>query len=242
MIQYAYVTDKGGRAVNEDAVAAVERDGAYGFIVCDGLGGHGSGDLASAGTVQRFRNVFARGIASGETALRTFFAEAQEGLLADQERMKARNRMKTTAAALVIGGGKVYIGHVGDSRVYGFAGGEAVLQTRDHSVPEALFRAGRIREEEIRFHPDRNKLLNVLGAGEGRFRFSMEEPRKLRQFQAFLLCSDGFWEYVDEKMMCLCLRGSRNASEWLDRMTSELVRAGRGHEMDNYSAVAVWNR
>ena len=227
MIQYAYITDKGGRAVNEDAVAAVTRDGACGFIVCDGLGGHGSGDLASARTAERFRDIFARVGSPDGSFLKLFFTEAQEGLLSDQARMKAANRMRTTAAALVIEGGTVWIGHIGDSRVYGFA---------------ALFRAGRIREEEIRFHPDRNKLLNVLGAQKERFRFSAAGPMDLRRFQAFLLCSDGFWEYVDEAAMCRCLHGAKSAQDWLDSMVSELVRAGRSHEMDNYSAVAVWNR
>ena len=186
MIQYAYITDKGGRAVNEDAVAAVTRDGACGFIVCDGLGGHGSGDLASARTAERFRDIFARVGSPDGSFLKLFFTEAQEGLLSDQARMKAANRMRTTAAALVIEGGTVWIGHIGDSRVYGFADGAVVLQTRDHSVPEALFRAGRIREEEIRFHPDRNKLLNVLGAQKERFRFSAAVSGLFALFGRFL--------------------------------------------------------
>ena len=57
----------------------------------------------------------------------------------------------------------------------------------------------------IREHPDRNKLLRVLGISGDTPGFELSELQELKKFQAFLLCSDGFWEYILEKEMCALL-------------------------------------
>ena len=62
----------------------------------------------------------------------------------------------------------------------------------------------------------------------------------LKKGQAFLLCSDGFWELIDESRMCQLLESSESVDEWLDLMTAEVIKNGEGRDMDNYSAIAVW--
>ena len=99
--------------------------------------------------------------------------------------------------------------------------------------------AGEIKEKEIRHHPDRNRLLKVLGTESmGKYEESEEIVRGGRQ--AFLLCSDGFWELIDEKKMESTLRSSSTPQEWLDAMERIVIRNGRGIQMDNYSAITVW--
>ena len=56
-----------------------------------------------------------------------------------------------------------------------------------------------------------------------------------------MLCSDGFWEWIDEAEMCSLLRETDSAEEWLRRMTERVVKNAEGSDMDNYSAIAVWN-
>ena len=86
--------------------------------------------------------------------------------------------------------------------------------TLDHSVPQMLAAIGEIKENEIRHHPDRNRLLRVLGT-------EMEEPRHQKSewmekqtHQAFLLCSDGFWELINEKKMEWCLKWAKSPEQW----------------------------
>ena len=59
-------------------------------------------------------------------------------------------------------------------------------------------------------------------------------------YQAFLLCSDGFWELISEQQMGWLLRGSDSPEQWLEKMTAVVEKRGRNRSMDNYTAVAVW--
>ena len=71
-------------------------------------------------------------------------------------------------------------------------------RTADHSVPQMLLKAGEITEDQIRFHPDRNKLLRALGDAENEPKYTASETVEARGETAFLLCSDGFWEHITE--------------------------------------------
>ena len=71
--------------------------------------------------------------------------------------------------------------------------------------------------------------------------YELMAPMPLKKCQAFLLCSDGFWELIDEKEMCALLKKANSPQEWLLNM-AEIVKAnGVGRNMDNFSAIAVWN-
>ena len=63
----------------------------------------------------------------------------------------------------------------------------------------------------------------------------------MKKCQAFLLCSDGFWELIDEKEMCTQLKKANTVEEWLENMIKIVQINGEGKNMDNYSAIAVWN-
>ena len=115
-----------------------------------------------------------------------------------------------------------------------------MVRTLDHSIPQMLVMSGEITESEIRNHPDRNILLRVMGAEWDGPAYELLKPVPLRKCQAMLLCSDGFWELIDEACMCDCLKKSNSVEEWMAYM-SEIVKInGKDKDMDNYTAVAVW--
>ena len=58
--------------------------------------------------------------------------------------------------------------------------------------------------------------------------------------QAFLLCTDGFWELIEEKKMEAALKKASTPDQWIAAMQEIICKNGRGTNMDNYSAVAVW--
>lgn len=242
MIECASVTDKGQRTHNEDAIGVFSHGEISGMIVCDGLGGHGMGEVASAITVDLFGEAVNACNVIGRSFYEQFFETAQKKLLGEQKTHNAPNKMKTTAAALMIDGNHAYVGHIGDSRVYVFDQSSIIFRTLDHSVPEALRRAGIITESEIRRHPDRNKLLKVLGSSEINASGSVSEGIDLENVKAFLLCTDGFWEHISEETMCDLLNTSDSPKAWLEQMTAEAVSNGARYSMDNYSAIAVWNK
>ena len=238
-MDYQIYTAPGNREINEDCAAAAVNGSAACFVLCDGLGGHGRGEVASKTAADRFLAAFAENPSLSAERLSAAFEAAQAELLAKQEELHVLNEMKTTAVVLMTDGQSALWGHVGDSRLYLFYKNKVVLRTLDHSVPQMLVLAGEIREKQIRQHPDRNRLMRVLGSEWGERKYEISEPVSLSECQAFLLCSDGFWEYITERGMCKYLKKSNTAAEWLQLMTDEVNRNGNGADMDNNTAVAV---
>lgn len=243
MLTYAFVTDVGGRKVNEDSIGIFEKDNYQCFVVCDGLGGHGMGDAASSLVRDHFSRRF-EGITGAKHFLGMAFEGAQAELLETQRLLNAGNKMKTTAVALLTDGKKAYIGHIGDSRLYVFSKNAVSTKTADHSLPQMLVKSGEIKEEEIRNHPERNIVMRVMGTKwEEDHKYELMKPIPLKKCQAFLLCTDGFWELINEDEMCECLKDVGYASEWLIKMNNIVRKNGlsKGENMDNYSAIAVFN-
>lgn len=238
---YAF-TDVGGREVNEDSCVILENGQYSCFVLCDGLGGHGKGEVASGMVTEVFKGCFNSGVTDPENFIPETLTIAQNMLLSEQIAQNAPNEMKTTATAVLIDSenGKVYRGHVGDSRIYTFAKNKVKERTVDHSVPQMLVLAKEIKEKDIRNHPDRNRLLKVMGIEWERPQYQMEEVAELKNCQAFLLCSDGFWELIDEKQMCKLLKKSKSVKEWIHLMADIVKKNGEGKNMDNNTAIGIW--
>lgn len=240
-MQYAIITNQGSRAVNEDSVGAYLRESRGIYVLCDGLGGHGMGDEASKTVKDSFVNSFSAYEGSCSEYLANAFETAQQTLMSKQEQMHAKHKMKTTAVCLVTDEKNAYIGFCGDSRCYVFSKNKVKLRTKDHSIPQMLVESKVIKESEIRNHPDRNMVMKVMGVDWEKPMFELLEECPLKKAQAFLLCSDGFWELVDEKEMCRLLKKSDSVTQWLGSMADVVMKNGEGRNMDNFSAIAVWN-
>lgn len=236
-IVYATVTEKGERALNEDCLGVAVSPDRLGFILCDGLGGHGKGDVASRYVVEQMKEHLLHADSMEDSIMC-----AQTGLLQKQKEDHAGDSMKTTVACLTIEGKEARYGHVGDSRIYLFEKNKYIRRSIDHSVPQMLVSAGEIREKEIRHHEDRNRLLRVMGTEWEKPKYQMVDHIPLTRHTSFLLCSDGFWELIDEKMMCKTLKRAHTPEEWLSEMEKIVLANGRGTNMDNYSAIAVFIR
>lgn len=239
-LAYSFITDKGDRNENEDSVGVFENGANRCFVVCDGLGGHGMGDIASKTVVNEFERQFLAAFEMSEF-LPIAFDSAQNVLLETQAEYKAKSKMKTTCVALATDDKNAYIGHVGDSRLYVFQKNKVKYRTLDHSIPQMLALSKDIKESEIRNHPERNYVLRVMGIEWDKPMYELMPVEKLRKCQAFLLCSDGFWELIVEEDMCRLLKESATPREWLEKMAEIVKRNGADRNMDNYSAIAVWN-
>ena len=113
-------------------------------------------------------------------------------------------------------------------------------RTLDHSIPQMLVASKEIKESDIRNHPDRSMLVKVMGIEWEKPLFELMKPIPLRKCQAFLLCSDGFWELINEDEMCKCLEKAVNVDHWLQMMNDIVQSNGINVNMDNNSAIAVW--
>jgi len=236
MFAYASLTEKGSRDINEDSISLAGGAGAGFFVLADGLGGHGYGDVASGIVVACAMESFAK--KPGD--LDSCFLEGQNQLTIKQQEINARNEMKTTMVCLCISDGKAKWGHIGDSRLYHFKAGKCSERTIDHSVTQMLVAMGEIREKAIRGHADRNRLLRVMGTDWDAPKYELSEEIELTGQDVFLLCSDGFWEWITESAMEKTLKKSASPGLWLDLMEKTILKNGSGKNMDNYSAIAVF--
>ena len=73
-------------------------------------------------------------------------------------------------------------------------------------------------------------------------KYQMSDLIEISSGSSFLLCSDGFWELIEEKEMARCLKKAQTPAEWLHMMESQILQKGQGTNMDNYTAVAVYIR
>jgi len=233
----------GERDVNEDSVAVALGPSLTCYAVADGLGAHGGGDVASQTAVMAIEGLARQPWEDSAAFLSCCFQEAQRAVMAKRIEHRHTMNMKTTLTALVITAEFEAIwAHVGDSRLYRFPARRPWqwIRTQDHSVPQAMCNAGTIREKEIRFHPNRSSLLHALGMeGEDKQAAVCDAPVKLQPGDAFLLCSDGFWEWITEGQMLLHLLKTKSTEEWVKAMERQILHKGSGKGMDNYSAIAL---
>ena len=233
LLAYCY-TNRGGRDHNEDSVRCFAEAGRGVFVVADGLGGHGKGEVASAlaadalfeGCVQEDPDV---------EGLLELFQRANDRII-EEQRIPGQEEMKTTAVVLSVGEDRAVWGHVGDSRLYHFSGGELNQMTRDHSVTYMKYLGGEISYMDICHDDDRSSLLRALGKRPCKPETGQAE---LQPGDAFLLCSDGFWEYVYREEMLADLLKAETPEQWARGMLLRHIRrTPEGN--DNFSLITVF--
>jgi serine/threonine protein phosphatase PrpC len=234
--EIASLSRTGGRQANEDYADFLQTAAASCWVLADGLGGHRGGATASKTVVDAALASFRAQPAVSAAAVSDHIARAQAALLDAQRADPALSHMRSTIVVLVSTDRDAVWGHVGDSRLYHLQGGRISARTRDHSVSQALVDGGQLDEREQGGHEDRSRLLRCLGKEE-EIGATVSEPRSLCQGDAFLLCSDGFWESVDDVAVEIDLAGAEDAAGWIERMEARL---GRGRvSKDNYTATAI---
>jgi PPM family protein phosphatase len=189
------------RQVNEDSYLAIPPL----FVVADGMGGHGAGDVASRIAIEEM---------TACVALRPLFAEAVLTALEHANRQiierDEANRMGTTATGLAAleaaGGDHLMVFNIGDSRVYRLSGDRFEQLTVDHSEVQELVLAGVITREQARTHPRRNVVTRALGSDKGLLPDHWLLPAV--RGDRYLICSDGlFSELPDEAILPLLAAG-----------------------------------
>lgn len=233
-------SETGRRERNEDYILTGNIQNHYFFALADGLGGHGLGDEASHLVCETAISYYLENPHPDNQSFSIVSKLCQEQLLSRQHALHADGKMRTTLNLLCLDETTAYWSHIGDSRTYYFCDGKLIRRTFDHSVPQMLAAIGELSESQIRFHEDRNRLLRVLGVDGQTPSLEAEPPVPLHGNQQFLLCSDGFWEYISEEQMLLCLDESDNPQLWLDNMMELVYKNSRDKNTDNITVIAVW--
>ena len=231
---YKY-SDTGGRRVNEDTVAYLERDTHLVAVVADGLGGQGDGDFASQCVCGSLMRCGADGHFPSEEEISVAFEEANRELIS---RQKNNYHMKTTAVYLCVSDNRAIWAHVGDSRLYHIWNGQLCHYTLDHSASQMAVFMGQITREEIPNDTGRSRLLRAMGVEDERP--DVHDPLTLEPGRhAFLLCSDGLWEYLSDEEIVKAFSKAETVQGFVGILTL-LKHTRSSQDCDNNSAVAVY--
>ena len=246
------------REKNEDNALTIRERGLY--MVADGMGGHSSGEVASELSVESVRAFFEneatdailrdafkahRKRAKGAFMRRSFdefrlwkALEAANLHIYNTARQHEQFRdMGTTVVAAHFVGARVYIGYVGDSRVYRIRNGKIRQLTEDHSLANEYVRMKILRKEDLPRFPYKNVIVRALGLQEQVQIDTFYKEAKQGDF--FLLCSDGLTDLVEDDYIldvilsasspesaCKRLVDEANARGGVDNITAMVVKVG----------------
>jgi serine/threonine protein phosphatase PrpC len=231
------LSNRGGRDNNEDSVRYANSGEIWCFVLCDGLGGHNSGEIASRIAAEAICAEFEKKPEISEDALYKYLYYAAQALGDARESGVGGADMATTAVVLVTDGKKAVWAHTGDSRLYHIRNGEILSVTDDHSLAFLKYESGIITYDQIRTDADQSRLIGCLGTS-GVLAPDFSGEIYFESGDAILLCSDGFWELVSENDMTALLKNSPSPKRWLERML-EVLHQNETEKNDNYSVIAV---
>ena len=229
-------SSKGGRAYNEDFAGSRSMSGGGVFVIADGLGGHRHGELASKCVAD---TLLAEEPAQEDDLpvwLQQRIQCANEKLLGLQK--EKNSNMKSTAVVLAVRGEKASWAHVGDSRLYYFHQSGIAAITDDHSVAYKKYKAGEITRAQIGQDPDQPCLLRTVGSA-GHFQPDVAScSGSLAGGDAFLLCTDGVWEYMRDEEALIDLLKADSAKQWAELILLRVMERIEP-ENDNLSLITV---
>lgn len=242
-IDYAISSRIGRRERNEDACGGSLRAGAGCWVLADGAGGHGGGDVAARVALDAVLGAFEAVPEPARAASRAGVArlvhEANARVLEAQREAPALSDMRAALVTVVIDLERSLAcwAHLGDARLYLLRAGRVRRRTRDHTLVQALADAG-LLDPGAAAAVSRSVLTASLGGPEG-FEPSVAEAVAIEPGDAFLLASDGLWERLEDVRIALELARAATPADWIARLEAVVERAA-GAAQDNYSAVAVW--
>ena len=229
-------SSKGGYEINEDcADCAVYENGAA-FVLADGLGGHGNGDVASKFIVDYLTKALNGADETIDEAVLCRKIEDANAALYELKIEKAL-RMKSTVAALYLNDHGAVWANVGDSRVYYIHNNHIESVTADHSVAYKKYLAGEISRAEIGSDEDQSSLLRSLG-NEECSKIDSYSAAPIDDKDAFFLCSDGFWENVADEEILFDYLKADSAQTWAEQLLLK-VKKRMPADNDNLSFICV---
>jgi serine/threonine protein phosphatase PrpC len=231
---------QGPRKSNQDRVAYCYSRDALCMVIADGMGGHLHGEVAAQIASQFIAEAFQRNaqprIADPLKFLLESITNAHHAIVDYANVRSLLETPRTTCVACIVQDGLAHWAHVGDSRLYLVRNGRIEAQTKDHSRVQILVDAGRVREEAVAAHPDRNKIFNCLGQ-MGPPKVDLSRRVALRHGDVILLCTDGMWGPLTGRHLCEELLRAEVMQAVPKLLDMAEVRAGR--EGDNASVVAM---
>jgi len=237
-----FCSEIGKRNNNEDYIfptPGVATDTCRLFLVCDGMGGHEGGEVASKTITEAIAEYWTANPQQADDSKKVINAIAA-GIGKMDQLVKEGNGnqdMGTTMTLAAIGTETILVAHVGDSRVYQIRPGSGIVyQSKDHSLVQTWVDAGLLTLEEARVHPRNNIITQVIQPGG----LASLDPEvvvlnDLKDGDYIFLCTDGIIESMDDPSLIEIMSGQTSDEEKMNLIKQICLEKSR----DNHSAYLI---
>lgn len=227
------------RKANEDWYAHFECKNGLVSVVCDGMGGHVGGAVAShlaVETIQMFleSNYFD----DPRKAIIEACNAANSAILQRTSQQPELTGMGSTCVMLIVRNGKVYMGSIGDSRIYLVRSKTITQLTKDQSYVQMLVDEGAITKEQAEHHPRKNEITNALGLPSMQPATVLDDPINPEAGDCFLLCSDGLSGMVSDHEI-MKVASNQTGMTQRERVAELIQRARKNGGLDNITCLIV---
>lgn len=210
------------------------------FILCDGMGGHEKGEVASATACEAISQTILSRWNTDEPLSDELLTQAINAAYdaLDAKDDNAERKMGTTLTLLCLHANGATVAHIGDSRVYQFRAGKGVVfRTEDHSLVNDLIKVGEITEEEAKHHPQKNVITRAMQPHQPhRAKADIAHLTDIKSDDYFFLCSDGMLEQTsDENLVNVITKSSVSNEEKIEQL-----RCLTEENSDNHTAHLIY--
>ena len=242
ILQPQAIHELGQRGNQEDSIypvlGAATTDDCL-FVLCDGMGGHSKGEVASGTVCEAIGHYFRENVNPGDVMRDESFYKALEYAYRqlDIKDDNSSKKMGTTLTFLYFHRGGCTAAHIGDSRVYHLrpATDTILYKSRDHSLVYELYQAGEISFDDMKTHPQKNVITRAMQPGEeARVKPDIVHITDIKPDDYFYICSDGMLEEMEDDELLSILNNNESDEE----KRQQLIEATKNNK-DNHSAYLI---
>lgn len=227
------------RSGNEDWLDSFECKNGLVAVVCDGMGGHVGGEVASHLAVETIRKFIETNYFDDpRQAIVDACNAANEAIISRTREKPELTGMGSTCVMLIVRDGKVCYGSVGDSRIYLVRSKRITQLTVDQSYVQMLVDMGEITKEQAEHHPRKNEITNALGLDGMKPATVAEIPVNPEAGDCFILCSDGLSGMVPDSAILKIAADQQRMSQ-RDRVDALISLAKKNGGLDNITCQIV---
>ena len=245
-IQIVSFSHKGNRPNQEDCLCSglvFDKEPLYYAVVCDGIGGHKNGEIASKLVCDSFSRSFKSVKNEGYVDLVAIFnnalAYAYEQLESYDEGGLSIKRMGTTLTCVLLYKNKGLCAHIGDSRIYHirntFFRSKILYKSLDHSLVNELIALGKLKPEDANSHPERHRITRAIQA-YNRVNATIHSCDNVKPGDYFFLCTDGVLEQLTDSKLCEILHAKTKDAKLKLR---EIEKECYAKTQDNFSSCLI---
>ena len=210
------------------------------FVLCDGMGGHENGEVASATVCEAFGKYFETNQPEDGVMTPELFKQALDYTYneLDMQDSGGLKKMGTTMTCLYLHKNGYLVAHIGDSRIYHVRPNTGIVyQSSDHSLVNDLLRAGELTEEEAINFPQKNVITRAMQPNlERRHKADIYSFSDIQKGDYFFLCCDGVLEQLTNDKLCTIL-SDKNLSD--NQKLDSIKQVCDGKTKDNYTCYLI---